>query len=461
MMRSLRAQLSLSMLLILLVTVALISVFSNVFIHREFEHYIARQEEERSANIVGDLGAQYNGLTRSWDPDFLHTVGMYSLYDGYILKIYGANGAVLWDAEHHDMSLCGQIMDEISARMDGVKSDGGFVSQAYDIQQGGQTVGSVSIKYYGPYFFSENDFRFINALNMVLLIIGGLAAAFSVAVGGLMARRIARPVAKTAYVATQISQGNYDIRLESATTTQELNELVSAINHLAGALAEQENLRKRLTTDVAHELRTPLTAVSAHLEAMIEGLWEASPERLQSCYEEIQRLDHLVADLERLAKVEDENLKLKKTRLDLLELVRVASENMEAEAAKKNLSLSVSGDPAFVQADKGRMLQVITNLLSNAIKYTSDGGHIQADVADIGQHGVIRVEDDGIGIPEQEIPLIFERFYRTDKSRNRKTGGAGIGLTIVKSIVSAHGGTITVDSRIDQGSCFTVTLPKK
>jgi signal transduction histidine kinase len=460
MVRSLRAQLSLSILLILLLTVALISVFSTRFINREFEDYIARQEQTRSGNIADVLGVRYDDKTLGWDSDFLHTIGMYSLYDGYILKVYAANGGILWDAENHDMSLCGQIMDDISERMENVKSAVGFISHTYDISRDGQRVGSVSITYYGPYFFSENDFRFINTLNSVLLVIGVVSGIFSVIVGSFLAKRIARPVTKTAYIATQISRGNYDIRFESETSTRELNELVSAINHLSGALSEQENLRRRLTTDVAHELRTPLTAVGSHLEAMILGLWEITPERLRSCHEEIVRLGNLVSDLERLAKVEGDNLKLNKSRVDLLEIVRAAGENLKAEATKKNQALLILGESSFVDADRDRLIQVVVNLLSNAIKYTPPGGQIRLEVADSDDSGIIRVRDTGIGIAESELPLIFERFYRTDKSRNRKTGGAGIGLAIVKSIVTAHGGEIAVDSDPEQGSCFAVSIPK-
>ncbi len=236
---------------------------------------------------------------------------------------------------------------------------------------------------------------------------------------------------------------------------------MTAINHLAQALSEQESLRKRLTSDVAHELRTPLSAVSSHLEAMIEGIWEATPERLQSCQEEIKRLGSLVADLQRLANIEDGNLKLSKTRVDLQEIAQTAVRNLESEGMKKQISLSVSGSPAYADADRERIIQVAMNLLSNALRYTPQNGHIEVETLETEAESILRVKDNGIGIPEQELPYIFERFYRTDKSRNRKTGGTGIGLTIAKSIVESHGGKITVESTVGEGSSFTVLLPKR
>ncbi len=460
-MKSLRKQLSLSILLTLLITIGLIGLLSNWFINREFEKYITELGRERRENIVDDLGRQFDGFKRNWKLDYVHAIGMNALYDGYILKLYDAGGNMVWDAENHDMSLCGQIMNEISARMEERGAEGGFVDNTYEIDQNGKKVGAVSIKYYGPFFMNEADFNFINVMNTVLLVIGILSSACSVVVGCLLARRISRPVTKTAYIAKQISKGNYDIRFEPGTRIRELDDLADAINHLSDALKSQEKLRKQMTADVAHELRTPLTALSSHLEAMIEGLWDATPERLKSCHEEVKRLGTLVEDLGQLAKIEGENLVLNKSRMDLFEIVHTVSDTMKGEISKKNLSLSIKGSPVFAEADKNRFSQVVANLLSNAVKYTPEGGAIEIEVYETDRLGIVKVTDTGIGIPETELPLIFERFYRTDKSRNRKSGGAGIGLAIVKSIVNAHGGTVTVDNIKEQGSCFTVSIPKE
>lgn len=460
-MKSLRKQLSLSILWTLLITIGLIGLLSNWFMNREFEKYITRLGQERRENIVEELSRQYDGGKRSWKLDYVHAVGMNALYDGYVVKLYDAEGNIVWDAENHDMSLCGQIMSEISTRMEERGTKGGFVDHTYGINQNGKRVGAVSIKYYGPFFMNEADFNFINVMNMVLLIIGILSSICSVVVGCLFARRISGSVTKTAYIAKQISKGHYDIRLEPTAKIRELDDLADAINHLSDALENQERLRKQMTADVAHELRTPLTALGSHLEAMIEGLWDATPERLKSCHEEVMRLGTLVKDLGQLAKIEGEGMGLNKSRMDLLEVVRTVSDTLTGEISKKNLSLSIEGEPVFAEADKNRFTQVLANLLSNAIRYTPEGGAIQIQVSETACSGIVKVKDTGIGIPKKEQTLIFERFYRTEKSRNRKTGGAGIGLAIVKSIVAAHGGTVTLQSAEEEGSCFTVSIPKE
>lgn len=459
-MRSLRAQLSLAISMVVLLTVALLSLVSNLTVNRQFEAYVTEQEKVQSETIVAHLGTAYNSLSQDWNPDFLHTVGMYSLYDGYLLKIYDRAGSVLWDAEHHDMTLCGQIMGEISDRMEKTKSAGGFSAHTYEIQSGAKTVGSVSVTYYGPFFYSEGEVKFLHTLNAVLLSVGVFALAASLGAGWLLSRRIARPVVKTAAIARQISAGNYGIRFEGTIKTRELNDLAGAVNYLAEALQEQERLRKRLTADLAHELRTPLAAVGAHLEAMLEGIWEPTPDRLRSCHEEVIRLGKLAADLERLARVEGEDLTLRKAPVDLTCAARTVCAALEPEWKGKNLTLTVEGESVTVPADGDRIAQVITNLLSNAIKYTPEQGHIRVSVTHSEQEGILAVEDDGIGIPEEELPLIFERFYRTDRSRSRSTGGAGIGLAIVRSIVTAHGGTVRAEHRDGKGSRFVVTIPK-
>lgn len=460
MFKSLRSQLSLSILALLLVMIVLMSIFANLFINREFEYYVQRQDEARSESIVSDLTSQYNGMTRTWDTEFLHTIGMYSLYSGYLLKVYNAAGDVLWDAQNHDMTLCGQIMDEITYRMDRAKKSGSFQSHTYPILREQTKVGTVDISYYSPFFFSESDHQFISALDTVFIVIGVVAGVLAIILGGLLARRIAQPVAQTAEAAKQVARGEHGIRVVSETNTRELNDLVSSINHLADALDEQENLRKRLTTDVAHELRTPLTAVMLYLEAMIEGLWDVTPARLKDCLEELTRLSSLVADIQQLANVEGNNLQLRKEKADLHEIAETVSAIMSTQAQAKGQSLTVTGEHAMADMDRERMQQVLINLMSNAIKYTPEGGHISIETETTPSTGLVRVRDDGIGIAEAELPLIFERFYRTDQSRDRRTGGTGIGLAIAKSIVATHGGTIRVESKPGEGSCFVVEIPK-
>jgi signal transduction histidine kinase len=458
--RSLRTQLSLAIVFVVLVAVALISFFSNVLIVRQFESYITEQQDARVKTIADNLAQYYNGLTNTWDLNAVHALSMYALNDGYIIKVSNYRGETVWDVENHDMGLCQQTMMDIMARMEAHGETGEFVSVSFNLAQNEQKIGTASVKHYGPFFLSESEFSFIGALNVILAIIGVLSLVFSFVVGWLLARRLVRPIRKTADSAAAIAEGRYNVQLEGKTNTRELNHLVSRVNHLARALAKQENLRKQLTADVAHELRTPLAILGTHVEAMMEGIWKPTPERLRSCHEEILRLGKMVADLERLEHAESENLKLEKSSVDLLALSKTVCDNFAGQLASKDHRLEIDGANVIVSIDKDRISGVITNLLSNAVKYTPEGSEISIFIQDTPGSARLSIEDAGPGIPEAELPYIFERFYRADKSRNRDTGGAGLGLAIVKSVVSAHGGTITAENRTDGGARFTVTLPK-
>lgn len=462
-MNKLRTQLSAGFALIVLVTVFLVSVVSNLCINRQFAQYIAQQQKSTSDELAARLTLPYDKNSDTWNLDYIHGFGMYALNDGYILKLYDAQGTVVWDAENHDMTLCHQIMEDISLRMAQKKPEleGQFVTHQYELKQGNTVIGRADVSYYSPYYFNENAFHFLDALNLILLAVGVLSLLGAAMAGMLLARHIAAPIVKTTQITREISEGNYGIRFIAQSHTRELNELTSVVNHMAEALEMQEKLRKRLTTDVAHELRTPLANVSAQLEAIVEGVWEPTRERLQGCYDELARLSQLVTDLERLRELEQDDLRLKEDAVDLYALAQSAVTAFGAEASAKGLHCTVDGTSSLVSGDEQRLYQVVTNLLSNAMKYTGEGGHIHVEVKDTPSHGILTVEDDGIGIPETDQALIFERFYRTDRSRSRRTGGVGIGLTIVKAIVKAHGGEIVVKSREGAGSSFAVSLPKE
>ena len=389
-------------------------------------------------------------------------MGMYALEDGIIIKLYDKDENILWDAEHHDMTLCHEVMQSIIVLMKEERPDlnGDFVTHRYNLKQSDRVVGYFDISYYSPYYMSEHDFQFITALNRILMAVGGVSLFGAIIMGILLANSIVKPISKVVEITQKISDGDYDTRFKGDIRTKELHQLANAVNQMAESLEEQESLRKRLTSDVTHELRTPVANISSCMEMMIDEVMAPTPERLQNCYDELQRLSGLISDLERLRQEENENLTIEKSDVNLLELSQTVMGSFESQFREKHLDGQVTGDAAIVSVDEGRIQQVITNLVSNAIKYSNDGGTVCVIIEDTKDSGIIHVEDSGIGIPQEELKRIFERFYRTDKSRNRKTGGAGIGLTIAKTIVQAHKGKISVESEEEKGSRFTVVLPK-
>jgi len=455
-------KLTLTIVLVSLLVVVVTSLLANFFIENKFRSYIKNRLDNTALDIVGTISRQYDKASGSWDAAAVHAIGMSLLYEGFIIRVSDADGNVVWDAETCDMTLCTAVLDDISHRMTVKypKNDSVITSKVFDAMNGGENIGTVNVKYLGPYFFNEGDFNFLDALNKILILTAFFTLFVSILAGFWIARRLSRPILITAETARKISEGDYEVRIKEETNTKELDQLIGAINQLGESLKNQEDLRKQLTADVAHELRTPITTAQTHLEAMIEGCWEPTKDRLQSCYDEMTRISRLVRDLENLAKVESGNSKLDRSMISLMELSNNVVLNFEAELKNKDLRTSVEGSDSMIFADKYRIEQVLMNLMSNAIKYTLEGGNINIRISESETSVIFEFEDNGIGIPEEELPLIFERFYRADKSRNRMTGGSGIGLAIVRSIVAAHGGTVEVKSRLNSGTCFTLTFPK-
>lgn len=292
-----------------------------------------------------------------------------------------------------------------------------------------------------------------------LAVVGIISIVFAAIAGIILAGKISVPVKAATRAAKDIAQGNYNNRINTDICTMELSELGNAVNHMAESLDNQEMLRRRLTSDVAHELRTPVANVSSNIEAIIEGVLEPTNERLSSCYNELERITGIITELEKLRQIEGENMILHIGHVDIYELAKEVKLIFENEMSKKNIRCDIIGEHIDVCVDKDKMSQVLNNLISNAVKYTDNYGNIQITVIQENENVVITVEDNGCGIDDNDIPYIFERFYRTDKSRNRSTGGAVIGLTITRAIVQLHGGTIHVESKKGVGSLFKVTIP--
>jgi signal transduction histidine kinase len=391
-------------------------------------------------------------------------MGMLFVHEGYIVTVEDENGELVWDARSCDMQQCTAVLNSIAERMEKEFSlNGAIERQEYPVLFGGKTVGSIAIETYGPFFYSETETRFLSSINRLLLIAGIMFTLLSIAVSVLLSRAIARPILKAGEAARKIAglhangfhgSHNEAVRIPDQYKTRELAGLSRSINELARELEEGERRQKQLSSDIAHELRTPLTCLQGNIEAMIDGVWEPNREHLESCHEEVMRLARLVQDLSTLTGFDRNTLALNKTDFDLAKLLQTAAEQFKTTAGEKRIEIRLDLRESFISADYDRLKQVFINLLSNAVKYT-DKGSISIDLY---KNRDVVISDTGIGIPQSDLPHIFDRFYRSDKSRSRGSGGAGIGLAIAAAIVAAHGGTISAESSSAGGSLFRVRL---
>src|SRR5438034_8586901 len=290
-----------------------------------------------------------------------------------------------------------------------------------------------------------------------------LIVALAISGGYVLMRRALHPVDEIRQKAAQITSRNLSERLPVVHTGDELERLATDLNRMIARLEESFLQINRFSADASHELRTPLTVLQGELEAIAQKgqhLPEDVRDTIGSALEETERLAKIVENLLAISRLEAGEARVQPVRLDFAELARTTADQMKLLAEEKRISLTSDGtDPVEVEADPARLKQVIVNLLDNAIKYTPEGGNVSISVTRRDHRAILEVADTGLGISANDLPHIFDRFYRADKARSRQMGGTGLGLSIVRSICQAHGGQVTVNSAEGRGSRFRVELP--
>ncbi|UUZ81230.1 HAMP domain-containing protein [Paenibacillus sp. P26] len=282
--------------------------------------------------------------------------------------------------------------------------------------------------------------------------------------GWWLTRKLTRPLNRLIPAIQKIAVGELHIRIP-VITKDEFGKVTEALNHMAQQLFRAEEVRKHLTADVAHELRTPLSIIQCHLEMIQEGGRDIPPETLLPIQDEVIRLSKLVDDLHQLTLAEAGKLQLDRSPTDLVPLLDRIIDMLKPEAEERHIDIIRSYPAQKLDAfvDPNRITQVFYNLLINAMRYTSSGGTISIRITDSSHNGSryasVSITDTGVGIPEEQLPLLFDRFYRVEESRSRHTGGMGLGLAIAKEFVEANQGFISVQSEVGRGTRFTVDLP--
>lgn len=283
----------------------------------------------------------------------------------------------------------------------------------------------------------------------------------------LISRQVVTPMLRMTSLSHRIAEGEYAERLKlpgglQASQVDELDQLALSFNQMAEKLEKVETMRRQLIGDVTHELRTPLTAVKGYLEGVMDGVLPASPETFQQIHAEIDRLQRLVNDLQELSRVESGAVQLELALTSPAGLIEKIQSNFGNQFSEKGIQLLTDVEPGIpnILVDSDRIIQVLTNLVGNALQYSFNGGTVTLAVHQEKSEIVFSVKDTGIGISAEQLPYIFNRFFRTDKSRNRASGGSGIGLTIAKALIQAHHGRIWAESKGEgRGSTFSFSIP--
>ncbi|MDR0822718.1 MAG: HAMP domain-containing protein [Endomicrobium sp.] len=462
-MMNLKTRMGLTYSLFIAIVLLALTIIINKSVYNMFSNLVKNNIEKNSAQIAQTMSGFYNEKLNQFDTAAIESIGMNFAHNGYLTTVFDKDNNIVWDARSCDVQDCNMIINSIADRMNEYKTDTDLIKKSYPLQSLQKTIGKVEIETYGTLFYSEAEAKFISSLNHFFIIAGIIFILLCIVISILLAAQIVKPIRQASKAARQIAGGNLEVRVNADNKTAELKELSASINAMAAELSQSEKRQKRLISDISHELRTPLTCLQGNLEAMIDGIWEASQDRLNNCYEEVKRLTKLIEDLNVLTDFEWEKISLNKTNFDISKLLAAAIDIFTPSANEKKIEIVNNCQSIIISADYDRLKQVFVNLISNAVKYTDSGSieisAIQIKEPDGNMACEISVADTGKGISPDDMRHIFERFYRCDKSRNRNSGGEGLGLSIAAAIVKAHKGKITASHRDNGGSIFKVIIP--
>ncbi len=279
--------------------------------------------------------------------------------------------------------------------------------------------------------------------------------------GVILIRSLTHPLRELT-AATQAMAAGHLEQVVSVRSNDEIGELASAFNQMSADLAEARKIRQQMTADIAHDLRTPLTVLAGYVEALRDGILQPNNDMYEAMHEETQHLQRLIHDLRTLSLADANQLSLNREPTAMPTILEKLANIFAYKAHQQDVNLNVDSDPALpqVEVDAERIIQVLGNLVSNAFRYTPKGGQITLSAAQDDRAVLLNVADNGSGIDPDKLPYIFDRFFRADSSRQQDEGESGLGLAIAKSLVEAHGGTISVRSQLGQGTIFTIALPK-
>lgn len=445
---SIRTKFILAIMAAVLVAIGLVSVFTSISSTREFQTFIEASLIEEYSDVVIDYYNEHQTLA------------------GIENVLRPGSGVI--PAEFKDMNRqgivltlpTGQILVGDENHHSGSNLSKNELSNAVPVKVDGETIAYLVV--FSPQFTrNTQEEEFIERTNMALLYASLIATVLAIILGLFFTRTLLKPLSNLNTAIGNMEKGEL-LQEVPKTSNDELGDVIEGFNQMSNALSIANAQREQMTADIAHELRSPLTVINGYLEALQDGVLEPTNERIGIIQQEVNQLNRLVSDLRTLALADAGQLSIIKDRVNLQTLFDHMQKAYTLITTEKKIELSFHKDEkmTYIFADEGRILQILSNLITNAIRHTDRGGNIFVDAYEKNNTSVIEVRDTGEGIPENELKLVFERFYRSDPSRQTTTNQSGLGLSIVKALVETHGGTVHVSSKVGEGSTFTIVLPK-
>ena len=418
-----------------------------------------RSNMERYASVIADgLSESYDSVTGWSDEDVDRTIQSSSISSEVGVQVIDADGVIVYDdtwsrgAEHE---ATGEASNAAAAsRSKGVSlapTDADSVVSHEVVDASGNVVGTVRLWAFGSdALLTKGDAAF-------------RTTSYNAVMGVVVSRKLAKPIKSITSTAAQIRSGDLTARTGIA-GDDEIGQLGETFDDMATSLERDLKLEHRLTSDVAHELRTPLMAMLATVEAMQDGVLPADEEHLETVASEVRRLSRLVSAMLQLSRIENGTTKFNPEKTDMIRLVRSVVEAQEQLFSDRGLRLKLdvktNRRELFCEVDRDMIRQALINLMSNALRYTPEEGYVVVSVSQEGRDVLVSVADTGIGIAKEDLARVFSRFWRSDASRERVSGGLGVGLAVTKEIIDRHHGFIGVESELGKGTKFTLHIPR-
>lgn len=454
-MHSIRKRLTLVLVFCTIAAILLSTLFVNLAVNNTFNKYISDNQVKRNQRIV-DIFVEIYKRDGRWTESSGKEMQHEGYMSNYCITLLDENKREIWAMDPNEIKSM-----ELPSGKNG-NEKGEYKTTVLEIRNDAKVVGYISIGQFQPLLLSEQDINFKNSINKNIALSVLFTTIICIFVSLLFSKQFSNPIKEVSETSVDLSQGNYNSRSNIKSRVLEINNLIKSINILGERLKYQDNLRKRLISDISHEIRTPLNILQNNLEAMIDGIFPATTERLNNLNEEVVRFGKLLNNLNILKEFEEEKVSFNPETIFLDELISNVCQDFMIHSSNKNIKLHFSSEPEDkykILGDKDQLKQVFINILSNSIKFTKEGGNIWVNLNHNKKYIIIKIKDTGIGIKKEDLPFIFERLYRGDKSRH-EIEGSGVGLTIVKRILTLHSATIDVESEEGVGSCFTLSFNK-
>lgn len=432
---------------IIVLSLGMVTILNHYFFGKLFQSYITERTESRNKQITVSLLNLYQR-----DGNWSHLkdeVPYFCMILGTCVKVVDSKGKILADyCVNRDIFKTQVSINENFSTVIPLNLNGKLLATAYLNTQ----------LHDDP--ITSGDINFQNIMHKSIFMTGIVCGLLIIILSLFVSQILLKPIEQLTLAAQNMRNGNFDSRVDIR-SKDELGKLGDAFNSMAQRIKELENLRRKLTADVAHELRTPLSVIMGYVEALQDKVMKPTEENLRSIQDEVERLVKLVGNLRELSIAESGKLPLNIEEINLYELFKNLEEKMKLMLKEKHLTFEITSDgsASSVKADRNLLSRIFLNILHNAYKYSPEFGKIEINISENSENVIVSVKDHGSGIAKEDLPYIFERFYRVDKSRVRSTGGTGIGLAIARELVVLHKGKIEAESRIGAGTQIIVTLP--